>query len=181
MQKSYSIVLAFLYIAILFVCCPSTQAEQKNQGDDKTFVPFSHIYNIVPGESRISAVVKILGEPQHVEITETWEVAGVRGGGDKKLQYTNLGLFFLISVKHIKQADPVIDAAWAEAPFKGKSPNGLYIGMSRKEALEICRRDYHQTQDLGNSLYFAEKPGGESDFQVWFEDQKLMRMKIFRR
>jgi hypothetical protein len=144
------------------------------------FVPFEHISGINPGEAHLSDVIKLFGEPQQVKITEKSEVADIKLGGVKLIKYNNLGLTFLIAPERIDDADPIIDSVYAEVPYPGRSPNGIYLGMPREDALEICRRDYHQTEDLGSSIYFAKKAGGESDFQVWFVDDTLIRIKIFR-
>ncbi len=179
MPKKNRIPLRLFCIAILMFSGACAQADQESREGEGEIQPFRHIYNIVPGESRQSAALKMLGDPRRVEITEIWEVAGVKGGGNKKLHYTDRGIFLLISSKNIDEPDPVIDAVWVEAPFKGRSANGLYLGMPRDEALRICRRDYHETDDLKESFLFARRPGEDSDFQIWFKNGKLMRMKIF--
>ena len=73
---------------------------------------------------------------QKARITETRELELFSGdhiklGGNKVLQYTNLGLRFLIAAENVKEADPVIVAASVVAPYKGRSPNGLHIGMAQ--------------------------------------------------
>jgi len=85
----------------------------------------------------------------------------------------------LIAKEKAAQADPVIDTIMVEAPYKGQSPNGLSIGMPWKRALEILKRDYHVEMTLDGSMNFAEKSGGRGDLQVWFENDKLTRVKLF--
>ena len=76
-------------------------------------------------------------------------------------------------------SDSVVEGVYVEAPFKGKSENGLHIGMSRKDALSVCDRDYCRTMDTGRSYFFALKKGGYDPFQIWFENDQLIRMKLF--
>jgi hypothetical protein len=170
MKRIFTILSCCLCICILFVDYANSQSKQDSLGINETFVPFKHMSGIEPGESRLSSVLKSFGKPQREEITKT---------GDKVIQYTRVGLSFLITAKS-KETDPIIDAVWAEEPYKGRSPNGLIINMSSGEAVEICMRDYYRVLNLSGSMYFSKEQGGEANFQVWFEDGKLIRIKIFR-
>ena len=170
----FTAVLSLGYVA-------SAHALQLSTGATQVFVPFNHIGGVVPGETRRSAVITAFGKPEKTEITEKRKLAGREFGGDTWLTYPSQGVSVLITKENVGQADPVIDSIMVEAPYAGRSPNGLSIGMPWKKALEILKRDYHLDSDLGGSMNFAEKPGGKPDLQVWFENDKLIRVKLFPR
>lgn len=142
-------------------------------------VAFKHIVSIEPGHTKYSEAIKLLGQPEKSETSEEREVAGIKVGGTKTVSYPGRGIFFIISKEQVRSADPVIDGIFVESPFKGKTPNGLHLGMQKKDALDICDRDYFRTTDLGGSCYFATERDGDSRFQLWFTDGRVSRMKIF--
>jgi hypothetical protein len=142
-------------------------------------VAFKHVMSIEPGHTKYAEAIKLLGQPEKAETTKEREVAGVKIGGTQILSYPSRGIFFIISEEGQGPAGPVIDGIYVESPFRGKTPNGLHLGMPKKEALEICDRDYFRTTDLGDSCYFATTRDGDSRFQLWFTDGRVSRMKIF--
>lgn len=155
-------------------------AAQSSTSPTLVFEPFKHIGGVVPGVTRRSAVLTAFGKPEKTEITEKITIAGKDfGGGDAWFEYTKQGVSVLITKENLAQADPVIDSIMVVAPYAGRSPNGLSIGMPWKKALEILKRDYHLDSDLGGSMNFAEKAGGQPDLQVWFEKDTLTRVKLF--
>jgi len=170
----FTAVLSLGYVA-------STPAAQPGPGATQAFEPFKHIGGVVPGVTRRSAVLTAFGKPEKTEVTEKRKLAGKEFGGDTWLEYGSQGVSVLITKENSGQADPVIDSIMVEAPYGGRSPNGLSIGMPWKKALEILKRDYHLDSDLDGSMNFAEKPGGKPDLQVWFENDKLTRVKLFPR
>ena len=142
-------------------------------------VAFKHVMSIEPGHTKYAEAIKWLGQPEKAETTKEEEVAGVKVGGVRILSYPSRGIFLIISEEGSGPADPVIEGIYVESPFKGKTPNGLHLGMPKKEALEICDRDYFRTTDLGSSCFFATERNGDSRFQLWFTDDRVSRMKIF--
>lgn len=142
-------------------------------------VAFKHVMSVEPGHTRYAEAIKLLGRPEKAETTKEGEAAGVKVGGVRVLSYPSRGIFFIISEEGSGPADPVVEGIYVEPPFKGKTPNGLYLGMPKKEALEICDRDYYRTTDLGSSCFFATERDGDSRFQLWFTDGGVSRMKIF--
>ncbi len=54
----------------------------------KTFEPSKHISGFVPGKTRVNDVIKILGEPDKIEITEDLKLyGGMEIDGKKCLEY----------------------------------------------------------------------------------------------
>jgi hypothetical protein len=135
--------------------------------------------SVEPGHTRYAEAIRLLGRPEKAETTKEEEVAGVKVGGNRVVSYPSRGIFFIVSGVEAGLAGSVIDGIYVEPPFKGKTPNGLYLGMPKKEALEICDRDYYRTTDLGSSCFFATERDGDSRFQLWFTDGRVSRMKIF--
>lgn len=167
----------------------ASQAADEIRSAEFEIVPFKHIVSIEPGRTTYSAVVKQLGEPERVT-TKTVaideraaSVIDVRTLRDLErlpsmtiLSYPSRGIKVLVPST---SSDSVVDSIWVEAPFKGKSENGLHIGMSQKDALSVCERDYYRTLEAGSSCFFALKKGGYDPFQIWFENDRLIRMKLF--
>ena len=168
--------LLILILGIVYFTSPSFAEKSK---EESSFIPFKHINGIIPGVSKISEAIKVLGEPTGIEFTETWEVSNVKGGGNKKFEFREHGIFIIVSKPNVAEKTQIVDSIFAEAPYHGRSPNGLYIGMPKKEALEICRRDYIEKLDLENSIFFAQEPEGDDDLQLWFEEEKLIRVKLY--
>lgn len=131
-------------------------------------IPFDRVDRIAPGRTRASEVVAAYGKARKVKREGTTEIHS----------YPSRGMT-LIYDRTRPAADPIVDGIYVESPWAGRSPNGLRLGMPRDEALAICRRDYVQKLDLGTSFYFASTAGGDSKFQLWFEGDRLIRMKIF--
>jgi hypothetical protein len=142
-------------------------------------IPFERINQITPGVSTYSDVEKLLGTPEKIRTQKKEKVAGVKVGGNKVIEYPSLGIGIIFSGSKTAP-DSVVDGIWVETPFSGRSPNDLYIGMPKREATLILARNYHLELNLCDSMFLAKEKGMDDKFQVWFEDDRLIRMKIFR-
>ena len=147
------------------------QPNTKPQG----VIPFHSIEGIIPGLTRYSAIKRIYGEPKDIEVSKVEVVAGVKVGGTRVIHYRRMGISFVLE----SGVDPTVDAIYVEAPYKGRTPNGLFLGMEKGDALKIIERDYFISQDLGESLLVARSEKHSDSFQVWFADGRLIRMKVF--
>ena len=144
------------------------------------FVPFSHVDEFYPQITRVSEVIKALGNPEDTEITKIRYVSGIRLGGDKILWYLSKGLKFIIEESELVKEDPVIDTIHITSLYRGKSPNGLYIGMPKSMALKICNQDYQSSTKLENSRIFTLKGNNKSVFDLWFNRDVVIEMSIAR-
>lgn len=66
----------------------------------------------------------------------------IGAGGVLRWRYPKLGLEFSVAPEHALERDPPVGTVVARAPFNGRTPNGLYLGMPAAEALAIIERDY---------------------------------------
>jgi hypothetical protein len=130
------------------------------------FVPFDNVNGLRPGHSTESDIKPILGPPQSIE--------KLSGRDFRVFKYPREG----ISVG-VNETD-IIDFIYVETPYDGKTPEGLYIGMPEQQAKAILKLSFVQ----GMSESFYSKIGRVEEtrngFQVWFEGNKLIRMKAFR-
>jgi hypothetical protein len=144
------------------------------------FHGFSHVDEFYPQKTRVSEVIDALGEPEDSEITKVKYVSGIRVGGNKILWYPTKGLMFIIVESDLVRDNPLIDSIHITALYRGKSPNGLYIGMPKSTALKICNREYQLSLKLATSYLFALKGNSKSIFQLWFDGDVVTEMSIAR-
>ncbi|MEW5725851.1 MAG: hypothetical protein AB1896_22260, partial [Thermodesulfobacteriota bacterium] len=136
-------------------------------------VPFQHVDGLVPGRTTYQDVVEMMGPPEERQDVETGFI----------LRYPSRGFFFIVDLRSQPGTDnPVIDSVYVEAPYRGRSPEGLYIGQPEQEALAVLDRHFHLDMRVSEGCYYySEKPGLRSDFTVWFENGILVRMKLWPR
>lgn len=63
-------------------------------------------------------------------------------GGVHHWHYETLGLKFFVAHERARDRDPLVSSVDVRAPFAGRTPNGLYLGMPEAEAMAILERDY---------------------------------------
>ena len=175
--------MVFVSLSLLAGGCGGGEPVRKGPPDPNVFQPFGQLGNLTPGVSRVFNVKALLGPPENTEFTMQGMVRMDDGtprmfGGHKLLQYESKGLGFIITRDNLDQADPVITNIYIEALYKGRSTNGLYMGMPKEEALAICRRDYHEKGNEDEKYYFTPAPGVEDSFIVLFEDGMLNRITM---
>jgi hypothetical protein len=132
-------------------------------------IPFEHINGIKPRYTKYSDVLKLFGRPSNSIYTQD---------NIKLINYIEMGLTIIIDEKN-DATDPIVDSLFVEYPFDGKSINGLFIGMPQEEALKICSRYYFKKGDYGDSQTFSKLKDSYDSFQLWFNDDILIRMKLF--
>lgn len=132
-------------------------------------IPFDHINGIKPGFTKYSDVLKLFGRPSNSIYTQE---------GIKIINYLEMGLTIIIDEKN-DATDPAVDSLYVDSSFDGKSPNGLYIGMPKDEALRVCDNDYFAKGDYGESKTYSRLKDSYDSFQVWFRENKLITMKLF--
>jgi hypothetical protein len=176
-MNRFLLVTAMLALPILPSCSKAGQGKGA-AGGGSAFVPFESVDGIVPGTTKYSEVERRFGRPDEVEVTERKVVAGMHLGGNSIAKYTTRGMCFIF-VEPV-DTDPVVDGIYVEAPYAGRTANGLFIGQPEADARAVIERDWFITNDLGASVLIAKARGGDSDLQVWFQDGRVSRMKIFR-
>ena len=68
-----------------------------------------------------------------------------------------------------------------ESPFKGVSLEGIYIGMHQNDALTTMQKKYLFRANFGDSKIFSKSEiEKHNTIQFWFEENKLVKMKIFK-
>ncbi|MBI2286794.1 MAG: hypothetical protein HYU79_05040 [Nitrosomonadales bacterium] len=137
--------------------------------------PFHSINGIMPGLTKYSEAEAKLGTPDEIEVPKKLEVAGIEVGGNRIVHYRAKGISLLLT----DNADAIVEGIYVEAPYRGRSENGLYLGMKKIDALAIVQRDYHITMDLGESILVAKDPDHTDSFQLWFTADVLSRVKLF--
>lgn len=80
-------------------------------------------------------------------------------GGVNRWHYPTLGLAFEVYPEHANDRDPEVGWLTVRAPFNGRTPNGLYLGMPAADAMAIIERDYqvHSRTGLSWGSYNAER------------------------
>jgi len=149
---------------------PAGAAARRQKTADDKIIPFHSVNGLIPGLSTQKEAVKQLGPAEQLESS----------GETKIVSYASRGITLIFSVAQSNTPDPQIDSIYVEVPYPGRTPNGLYLGMPKRSALEILRKDYTVSDDLGDSLLFSVGDGSARLFQVWFEDDVLIRMKLFK-
>ena len=151
-------------LAVSCVGLSATQPRSKNE-----VVPFGHVNGLVPGRSTYKEVVDKMGPPTPAEDSEP--------GDTTVMRYPARGISILLPLGTPGPATRV-QAISIEAPFDGRSPEGLYIGLAKETALRIIRANWHINLDLEDSVLVAKTADDDFAFQVWFEGGKLIRMQL---
>jgi hypothetical protein len=171
MRTIYNIFSFILFLGIGFGLV--TQISYASNQYQNKIIPFHSVNGIIPGFAKYSDIEKQYGIPEEIEVTKKEKVAGITVGGNKIIHYRSKGLSFLIS------KNSVVEAIYVERPYAGKSPCGLFLGMTKKAAIKIINKNYYIAIDLNKSLLIAKSSKHANNFQVWFTDGILTRMKLF--
>ena len=142
--------------------------------------PFHSINGLILGECTLGDLTFLLGSPEEEEITPTKEMAGDKYGGNKVVKYISRGIFAIIEENEVLKSDSKIDGIYVERPFSGVSPEGLYLGMPQKDAMQILKKNFILNYEDDPTYIFWKNERDAQDFQIWFEDEKLIRMKVER-
>ncbi len=135
---------------------------------------------IEPGAWCEGDVVAHMGAPESRLITPPSSTAGIETGGVTVLEYPTKGLFVLLD-KHDPSEDPRVDAVYVMDPYEVADGTGLRLGMPEAHARAILEEHFHLANDWGDSLdYWFEGEDEDARLQVWFEEERLQRVKLFR-
>ncbi len=135
---------------------------------------------IEPGAWREAQVLERLGDPESRLVTPPSVTAGIETGGVTVLEYPSRGLFVLLD-KHDPSTNPRVDAVYVTEPYALVDGTGLRLGMPEAYARAILEEHFHLANDWGDSLdYWFDDAPGDARLQVWFEDDELRRVKLFR-
>ncbi len=110
-------------------------------------IPFKSIGGIVPGQTPYGVVVKRYGRPDSSFVSP---VARFR-----VLKFNKVGLW--VWQRPPFSLDHPIGAVMVRAPYGGRSPEGLFIGMDQREAIAIVTQNYAITHQRSHFAYVAEK------------------------
>ncbi|HLG15109.1 MAG TPA: hypothetical protein VJH03_11490 [Blastocatellia bacterium] len=142
----------------------AAQSSAKNE-----IVPFGHVNGLVPGRSTYRNVIDKMGLPAPAEDADS--------GDDSMMRYPNRGITIVLATGTRGPATRV-QAISVEAPFDGRSPEGLHIGQPKELALRIIRQSWHIHSDLEDSVLVSKTPDDDFAFQAWFEGAKLIKMQL---
>ena len=142
--------------------------------------PFYSINGLVLGICSLEDLTFLLGPPEEEEITPVTDLGGDKNGENKVVKYFSRGIFAVIDEENSLKSNPKIDGIYVELPFSGVSPEGLYLGMSKKDAIRILKKNYCLNYEDDPTYIFWKNEKDAQDFQVWFEEEKLIRMKVER-
>lgn len=155
---------------------PVVPAVSARQSTQDAIVPFHSINGLIPGISKYSEVTGRYGSAE--------EETG--SSGNRIVHYRNEGISLLLTT----EAEPIVEAIYVEPPYKGRTQNGLFLGMKEVDAVPIIRRDYY----ISDALDFIGPTTGERTisigdspnikdfrFQFWFRNGYLTRMRLDRR
>ena len=160
-------------IACIFTSNIYADSSHINKQLQNSIIPFHSVNKIIPGLSNYLDVEKLYGPPEEIDISKKETVSGITTGGNRAIHYYKRGLSFLLT------KDAIVEGVYVELPYNGKTPNGLYLGMKKTDAVEIIRKNYYISYDLGESLLIAKTKAHTDNFQVWFTAGILTRMKLF--
>ena len=149
------------------------QASYAGNEVKEEIIPFHSVNGVIPGFSNYSDIENQYGPPEEIEVQKKREVLGITVGGNKVIHYRSKGISFLV------RKDLIIEGIYVEKPYKGRSPSGLFIGMSKNDAIGIIMENYHIVLGTGESLLIAKSDKHTDNFQVWFKNDVLTRMKLF--
>lgn len=143
-------------------------------------IPCYSVNGLVLGNCYLNDLLNSLGNPDSEFSTPKIEIAGVNYGEDKVVGYTDRGLFAIIDRENINDANPIIDEIYVEFPFDAVSKEGLYIGMNESEAKVILERNFYRKYKEDGAWEYSIDKAQEVNFEVSFEDNKLIRMEVIR-
>ena len=172
MQPAYRI---FCLALAAFVVAVGCSREETDRRQPDIIKPFHSINGIMPGLTKYSDAQSQLGPPDEIEVPKEREVAGIMVGGNRIVHYRAKGLSLLLT----DNGDAIVEGIYVEAPYRGRSENGLHLGMKKIDALAIVQRDYYITMDLGESILVAKDPAQTDSLQLWFTADVLSRVKLF--
>jgi hypothetical protein len=144
-------------------------------------VPFRSVGPLVLGEARYRDLLIAFGVPEVDETAPLDDGLGTETGGNRVLCYATRGIG-VVFAGPVVTPDDIIDGIYVEAPNLGLGPDGLHLGMRKEAAMKTLTSRYAISLKIceGEVIFFAEVPGGSSKFEVWFEGERLIRMKNFR-
>lgn len=105
----------------------------------------------------LSVVAAAWGPADEVDRRPPGRAAGA--GGVERWHYPKRGLAFSVDLERGHDRDPEVGWLTVKAPFNGRTPNGLYLGMPAADAMAIIERDYQVQSRTGLSWgpYNAER------------------------
>ena len=130
--------------------------------------PFKHVNHLGPGVSTYQDAEYLLGRPDQIK----------EAGDSTLLFYQERGITIFLAGGSVGPA-VIIDAIRVEAPFDGKTPEGLYIGLMEETASSIIREQFFVSNEFNDSLYIAKREGEEPSFAVKFKDGKVAQMETW--
>ncbi|MCD0474037.1 hypothetical protein LPB87_06475 [Flavobacterium sp. EDS] len=140
---------------------------------------FSDINGIQPKVNSFNDIKSIIGEPDYIDITklEFDKYNGEYTGGNKIVKYNKLGLEFLFTRDDISMSS--VNQILIKENFKAVSDEGIFIGMSEQECINILNSKYYLDFETDISKSYSKTDGGKSGLQIWFKNGKLEMLAIY--
>lgn len=135
----------------------------------------------------LSQVADRLGAPERVDSPPY--VRATRSGGYRVWHYPERGLRFRVNREDNDDRDPRVAYLEVELPFDGRTPQGLYLGMTQGEALPLIEARYRvrvRTPTVNASasqvglIVDGSNPNGRrvQDVSFQFRDGRLRSMSF---
>lgn len=163
------------YLTILLATIFLTSCNNKSEN---TIELFNNINGIIPGLTKMEEIRENFGNPDIIETRKREKVGDIETGGNKIVKYTNIGMTLVFDSNEID--NEAVGSIFVESPFNGKSKEGVYLGMTKNECLEILNRNYVQGDNYGDFYFYARNKNAEDNLQIWFENDLLIRIKMFK-
>lgn len=82
-------------------------------------------------------------------------------GGPRDLRYPSRGLHFEVNADDRTDKDPLVGWLQVELPFDGRTPQGLYLGMPKAQAMAIVEQHYRVRYRIATTSGFVNASSGE--------------------
>jgi len=132
---------------------------QKAKFSYHEIIPFEHINGIIPRETSFEAVENFFGKPD----------GGMIYVDEGIPMYKLYGMIMTVKFGVVLSISTLSN-------FRGKTPNGLYLGMNANIAKEICDTEYHRMNEGVEDVWFYDFEGKDGRFQLNIRDRKLCTM-----
>lgn len=168
-----------IHILTFFVFISGCQNEIKNENVSLSNIKlFSNINNIAPGLTTANEVKSELGLPDIIDrdLAKKDSTSKNKFGDNTTFIYSKLGLEIKFETRDLSNA--VVRSVKAIKPFDGKSEEGIFIGISKKECLNIIKQKKYKDYELGPVILLARDTTVEHGVMLIFEDDTLIEVSL---
>jgi hypothetical protein len=163
------------FILFTFACQNEKKIENVNLNNIKLF---SNINNIAPGVTSANEVKGEFGLPDIIDRDRAKKDSTSKNkfGDNTTFIYTKLGLEIEFETRDLTNS--VVKSVKAIKPFDGKSEEGIFIGISKKECLNIVKQKKIKDYNFGRVILLARDSTVEHSVMLIFENDTLIEVSL---